>query len=143
MLAQTTFISFFETSFDHSKMFSLNQKVPIPLTRILTQSLSLHPSRSYPFSSTTLFWSYPSLTEILPRSLSSHLSSRFRNTQYIYQNTPTININIHVARKANKASIAKILRKLYSENTCLHSLFIVTEVLVIILHKNPHPCKDI
>ena len=65
MLAQTTFILLFEASFDHSKMFSLNKMVPISLTRILTRALSLHLSRSYPFSSTTVC---PDLILLLQRS---------------------------------------------------------------------------
>ena len=122
-------------------MFSLNQKVPIPFTRILTRSLSLHPSRSYPFSTTTLC---SDLILLLQRSCLApclHISPLDLATHSTFigsQNTPTIDINIHVARKANQASIAKILGKLYSENTRLHSLFIVTEVLVIMLHITVH-----
>ena len=118
-------------------MFSLKQMVTISLTRILTRSLSLHPSRSYPFITTTLC---SGLNLLLQRSCLTpclHISPLDLATHSTFigsQNTPTININIHVARKANKASIAKILGKLYSENTRLHSLFIVTEVLVIMLH---------
>ena len=131
MLVQTTFILFFETSFDHSKMFSLNQMVPLSLTSILTRSLSVHLSISYPFSSTTLC---PDLILLLPRScLISCLHISFnlatQSTCIGDQNTPTININIHVARKANKASIAKILGKIYSQKTHLHNPFLVTEFL--------------
>ena len=118
-------------------MFSLKRMVPISLTRILTRSLSLHPSRSYPFITTTLC---SGLILLLQRSCLTpclHVSTLDLATHSTFigsQNTPTININIHVARKANKASAAKILGKLYSENTRLHSLFIVTKVLVLMLH---------
>ena len=138
MLAQTTCILFFETSFDHSKMFSLNQMVPLPLTRILTRSLSLHLSRSCPFSTTTLC---PDLIFLLHRDLAwlpvfTSLSPKLATYSTVIggQNTPTININIHVVRRTNKASIAKILGKIYSQNTRLHNLFLVTDFLVIKLH---------
>ena len=75
--------------------------------------LSLHLSRSYPFSTTTLC---PDLILLLQRSclapcLHISLDLATHSTFIGGQNTPTIksNINIHVARKANKASIAKIL----------------------------------
>ena len=123
-------------------MFSLKQMVPISLTRILTRSLSLHHSRSYPFITTTLCSGLILLLQrscltpclhVFPLDLATH--SAFIGSQ----NTPTININNHVSRKVNKASIAKILGKLYSENTRLHSLFIVTEVLIIILQNTIQP----
>ena len=121
-------------------MFSHKQMVPISLTRILTRSLSLHPSRSYPFITTTLCSGLILLLQRYCLTPCLHVSPLDLPTHSTFigsQNTPTININIHVARKSNKASVAKFLeKKLYSENTRLHSLFIVTGVLVIMLQRH-------